>query len=161
SPFSLKTLALRSYSTNSRTRAASLLCDLFPRVAVSRFDAAQIHDHLDANLIPTVVLMNPPFSVAAHVEGRVGDAALRHVVSALARLAEGGRLVAITGANVSFYDPTWREAFVRLQQRGRVVFSAAIDGRAYSRHGTSVETRLTVIDRVPAADPTAFPPSPG
>ena len=37
----------------------------------------------------------------------------------------------------------------------------AIDGRVYARHGTAVETRLTVIDRVPAEDPTVFPPSPG
>src|SRR5262249_28862455 len=45
--------------------------------------------------------------------------------------------------------------------RGRIVFSAAIDGRMYARHGTNVDTRLTVIDRVPADDPTAFPHSPG
>ena len=105
--------------------------------------------------------MNPPFSAAAHVEGRVADAALRHICSALARLAEGGRLVAITGANLSPDNPAWREAFMRLQERGRIVFSAAIDGRVYARHGTTTDTRLTVIDRVPADDPAAFPASPG
>ena len=105
--------------------------------------------------------MNPPFSAAAHVEGRVADAALRHVASALARLGEGGRLVAITGANLSPDAPAWREGFQRLQARGRVVFSAAIDGRVYARHGTSVDTRLTVIDRVPAEDPGVFPASMG
>jgi hypothetical protein len=110
---------------------------------------------------PTVVLMNPPFSVAAHVDGRVADAALRHLTSALARLVEGGRLVAITGSNLSPDNPSWRDSFIRLQQRGRIVFSAAVDGRAYARHGTSAETRLTVIDRIPADDPTAFPASPG
>ena len=36
--------------------------------------AAAIDDHLDADVRPTVVLMNPPFSAAAHVEGRVADA---------------------------------------------------------------------------------------
>ena len=41
------------------------------------------------------------------------------------------------------------------------MFSAAVDGRVYARHGTNVETRLTVIDRVPADDPAAFPTSPG
>jgi hypothetical protein len=41
------------------------------------------------------------------------------------------------------------------------VFSAAVDGCVYARHGTSVETRLHVIDRIPADDPTAFPASPG
>ena len=92
---------------------------------------------------------------------RVADAALRHVASAFARLAEGGRLVAITGANFSPDHPSWRDAFVRLQERGRVVFSASIEARVYARHGTTVETRLTVIDRVPASDPTVFPASPG
>lgn len=140
---------------------AGLLASLFPGAAVCRHDAAHIHDHLDAEVRPSVVLMNPPFSVAAHVDGKVADAALRHIASALARLAEGGRLVAITGANLSSDNPAWRDSFVRLQERGRVVFSAAIDGRVYARHGTSVETRLTVIDRVPADDPTAFPPSLG
>ena len=142
------------------TRADLLDC-LFPAVGVTRFDAAHIHDHLDAAIRPSVVLMNPPFSAAAHVDGRVADAALRHISSALARLAEGGRLVAITGANLCPDNPTWRDGFVRLQERGRVVFSAAVDGRVYARHGTTTETRLTVIDRVPVDDPVAFPPSLG
>ncbi|WP_298745349.1 strawberry notch-like NTP hydrolase domain-containing protein [uncultured Brevundimonas sp.] len=140
---------------------ADLLGQLFPATAVTRFDAAHIHDHLDAAAIPTVVLMNPPFSAGVHVEGRVADAALRHMASALARLAEGGRLVAITGAGLSPYSAAWRDAFIRLQQRGRVLFSAAIDGRVYARHGTTTETRLTIIDRLAAEDPFRFPDSPG
>jgi predicted RNA methylase len=140
---------------------AQLLDRLFPGVVVTRHDAAHIHDLQDDAVRPSVVLMNPPFSVAAHVDGRVTDAALRHLTSALARLAEGGCLVAITGANLSPDNPSWRDSFIRLQQRGRIVFSAAVDGRAYARHGTSPETRLTVIDRIPADDPTAFPASPG
>src|SRR6266853_4949887 len=140
---------------------ANLLDRLFPTVGVTRYDAAHIHDHLDAAAHPTVVLMNPPFSVAAHVDGRVADAAFRHISSALARLADGGRLVAITGANLSPDNPSWRDGFVRLQERGRVVFSAPVDGRVYARHGTTAETRLTIIDRVPADDPTSFPASPG
>ena len=140
---------------------AGLLNHLFPGVSATRHDAAYIHDHLDGALRPSVVLMNPPFSVAAHVDGAVAGAALRHVASALARLADGGRLVAITGASLSPDHPPWRDAFVRLQERGRVVFSAAIDGRVYARHGTTVETRLTVIDRAPAPDRVSFPASAG
>jgi predicted RNA methylase len=139
---------------------AELLGELFPAVPVSRHDAAQIHDHLHPQLQPTVVLMNPPFSALVHVETRVAGAALRHMSSAMERLAGGGRLVAITGANLSPHDPAWRDGFIRLQERGRVVFSAAIDGRVYARHGTTVDTRLTVIDRVPAADPAVFPVAP-
>ncbi len=142
------------------TRAA-LLSSLFPTIPVTRFDAAQIDDHLDAATVPSVVLMNPPFSAMVHVEGRVADAAFRHVASALARLAPGGRLVAITGSNFGPEAPAWTDAFVRLQERGRVVFSAGIDGSVYAKHGTTFATRLTVIDKLPADDPTVFPVSPG
>ena len=148
------TLALNELAPNR----AGLLQRLFPDIAISRHDAAQIDDHLDAVVRPSVVLMNPPFSVGAKVGGRVADAAFRHVASALARLAYGGRLVAITGAGLSPDNPTWRERFIELQARGRVLFTAAIDGRVYARHGTHIAIRLTVIDRIPADDPAVFPP---
>ena len=138
---------------------ADLLEVLFPQTDVTRHDAAQIHDRLDPVIRPTVVLMNPPFSVAAHVDGKVRDAAMRHLSSAFARLADGGRLVAITGAGFAPDSASWREAFIALQERGRVVFSAPIDGRVFARHGTTVETRLTVIDKVPASDPARIPAS--
>ncbi|MER8545679.1 strawberry notch family protein [Mesorhizobium sp. M1169] len=140
---------------------AGLLSLLFPAIPVTRFNAAQIDDYLDPGIAPSVVLMNPPFSALANVSGRMPDAAYRHVASALARLAEGGRLVAITGANFSPELRIWRESFVRLQERGRVVFTAAIDGAVYARHGTTVETRLTVIDKLPADNPGIFPASAG
>jgi predicted RNA methylase len=140
---------------------ADLLSSLFPAISVTRFDAAQIDDHLDGATTPSVVIMNPPFSVMANVSGRVADAAYRHIASALARLAPGGRLVAITGANFSPDASAWRDSFVRLQERGRVVFTAAIAGSIYAKHGTTIETRLTVIDKAPADDPTRFPESAG
>jgi predicted RNA methylase len=138
-----------------------LLGQLFPALAVTRCDAAQIDDHLPACAVPSVIVMNPPFSVMANVSGRVADAAARHVASALARLADGGRLVTITGANFGPEQPAWRDTFNRLQERGRVVFTAAIHGSVYAKHGTSIETRLTVIDKLPAEDPAAFPGAAG
>ena len=141
---------------------AGLLDRLFRNVAapVTRHNAEHIHDHLAIDVQPSVVLMNPPFSASPNVEGRFAAAAIRHIASALARLADGGRLVTITGRNVGPDQPAWREGFVRMQEKGaRVVFSAAISGRAYARHGTTTETRLIVIDKVPADDPTAFPRS--
>ena len=144
----------------SETRAA-LLVRLFDGCVVSRHDAAQIHDYLDPTVVPDVIVMNPPFSVIAHVHRTMKDAALRHIGSALARLAHGGRLVAITGASCSPYSPGWAAAYADLQERSRVLFSAAIDGRVYARHGTTVDTRLTVFERIPADDPKVFPASPG
>jgi hypothetical protein len=108
---------------------AELLAELFPAVAVKRHDSAQTDDSLDYGICPTIVLMNLPFSVAAHVDGKMRDAAWRHLSSAFARLADGARLVAITGAGLSPYVLSWREAFVKLQERGRV-------GRVNAAHGT-------------------------
>jgi len=140
---------------------ANILASLFPAIAVTRFDAAQIDDHLGHTAVPSVVLMNPPFSAMANVSGRMADACYRHVASALARLAPGGRLVTITGANFAPDAPDWRDAFIRLQSRSRVAFTAAIDGSVYAKHGTTFPTRITVIDKQPADDPTIFPTSPG
>ncbi|WP_373424810.1 hypothetical protein [Mesorhizobium sp. SARCC-RB16n] len=140
---------------------ADLLGRMFPRVPVSPHDAAHIDDHLDAAIEPSVVLMNPPFTVGAYVDGHVADAAWRHLSSAFARLRPGGRLVAFTGTGLSPENPKWRAAFERQQQQGTVIFTAAIDGRVYARHGTTAETRLTVIDKIPAADPSRFVASPG
>ncbi|MBR0735149.1 strawberry notch family protein [Bradyrhizobium japonicum] len=140
---------------------ATLLDDLFANVEVTRFDAAQIDDHLGARVVPSVVLMNPPFSAVANVDRRMADAAFRHIASALARVCDGGRLVAIAGAGLAPDNPAWTDAFVRLQECGRVVFSAAIDGAVYAKHGTQTDTRLLVIDKLPAVDPKAFPASQG
>ena len=140
---------------------AALLRQLFADAQVTAHDAAQIHDRLDAALVPTCIVMNPPFSAAVGVETRVADAAFRHLSSAVARLADGGRLVAITGANCSPDHRAWRDGFVRLQEKALVAFTAPITGSVFAAHGTSVETRLTVIDKLPADDPTSFPVAPG
>jgi predicted RNA methylase len=140
---------------------AALLGSLFEGSPVSMHDAAQIHDRLDAGLMPSCIVMNPPFSTALHVENRVADAAFRHLSSAAQRLADGGRLVAITGANCAPDHKAWRNGFVRLQDKARVVFTATISGSVFAAHGTSVETRLTVIDNVPADNAAQFPASPG
>ncbi|WP_304537621.1 strawberry notch-like NTP hydrolase domain-containing protein [Sphingobium cyanobacteriorum] len=140
---------------------AALLGSLFEGSSVSMHDAAQIHDRLAAGLVPSCIVMNPPFSTALHVETRVADAAFRHLSSAIARLGGGGRLVAITGANCAPGHKAWRDGFIRMQDNARVVFTATIAGSVFAPHGTSVETRLTVIDKVPSDDPAQFPVSPG
>jgi hypothetical protein len=53
---------------SSDTRA-ELLGRLFPGASVTRYDAATIHDHIDAAVRPSVVLVNATFSAAAHVDG--------------------------------------------------------------------------------------------
>ncbi|MFV1490732.1 strawberry notch-like NTP hydrolase domain-containing protein [Phaeobacter sp. JH72H1] len=126
---------------------ADLLHRLFPGRPVTGFDAAQIDDHLDADLRPSVILMNPPFSAVANVDGRTTEATARHLRSALARLAPGGRLVAITGAGFTPDAPAWAETFARLTESAHLVFTGAVSGAAFAKHGTSFETRISVFDK--------------
>lgn len=140
---------------------AEFLGLLFPGKGVTRHDAASIDDRLDQAVRPDIILMNPPFSAAASVDRPMRDAALRHIASALARLCDGGRLVAIVGANCSPEAAAWRAAFQRLQEHATLRFSAAIAGKIYAKHGTTTNTRLLVFDKVPATDPETLVPSRG
>ena len=126
---------------------ADLLHLLFSGCLVTRFDAAQIDDHLDAGMRPSVILMNPPFSAMAKVDGRTTEATARHLRSALARLAPGGRLVAITGASFAPDAPAWAETFDRLTESANLVFTGAVSRAAFAKHGTSFETRISVFDK--------------
>lgn len=141
-----------------------LLMNMFPDASITAHDAASIHDRLDRSVVPTVALMNPPFSVANNVEGKFKQATANHVLSALARLQAGGRLVAITGSNFNPTNSAFNSAFDRIAELGEVVFSIPIAGKVFARHGTHVETRLTVIDKRDdrqenaGIDPAAFFP---
>ncbi|MGO9547083.1 MAG: strawberry notch-like NTP hydrolase domain-containing protein [Rhodomicrobium sp.] len=132
-----------------------MLAALFPAAPVTRFNAEQIDDFLDAGVLPTSVLMNPPFSASPHIERSMRDATVRHIRSALRRLPEGGRLVVLTAAAHDPADAEIRALYAGLSSAA-FVFTASVDGRIYARHGTSVDTRLTVIDRVPETGAAAL-----
>ncbi len=124
-----------------------LLQGLFPTAAVFGHDAGQIDDLLPQDLRPSVILMNPPFSVTAG--GRhASDVGLVHILAALHRLLPGGRLVALTGINQCPTNPAFADIFSRIRDIGSITFSAPLPASAFATHGTNVDTRLTVIDRV-------------
>jgi predicted RNA methylase len=78
-------------------------------------DAEILDDLLPAEIQPTAILMNPPFSATG---GRVVQHrtlyGARHIESALRRLQEGGRLVAIVGEGMNFERPTFTEWWQRI-----------------------------------------------
>ncbi len=125
---------------------AGLLALLFPRASVTRHNAEAVADHLPG-VRPDIVLMNPPFSATPGVARIRHDADLRHMRSSFCSLAPGGRLVAVTSAGCVPGDAAWNSVFSSFDSSARVVFTMAIDGRAYARRGTTFDTRLTVIDK--------------
>ncbi|MBN3947151.1 MAG: strawberry notch family protein [Nostoc sp. NMS7] len=133
---------------------SKILRRLFPGVPLFGVNAEQINDYLAGKTQPSVVLMNPPFSSSPKVRNRNPDATPRHVNSALQRLVDGGRLVTITANWFSPSNDAWRETFLNMQEKATVVLSVGVNGKVYSKHGTQMDTRITVIDKVPAADPT-------
>ncbi|MBB4860879.1 hypothetical protein HNO88_004225 [Novosphingobium chloroacetimidivorans] len=146
----VKTLRLNELDLKRR----EALQVLFPAATISDHDAALLSATLEPGYTPSLILMNPPFSRS---EGRGGDqfAAVRHLRSALSRLAPGGRGVAImpdwfttNAALGKTYDATLTGC--------SVVGSYRLD-KCYHKQGTSVAVRIYVIDKKPAhARPTVI-----
>ena len=117
------------------------LSALFPAARVTDHDAELIDELLDPAIIPSVVLMNPPYShgIERGHDSRTGS---RHLRSAWNRLASGGRLVAIM--------PEWFDCakfLAGLKGPISLRLNAAVE-RAFVRQGTGITTRLLVFDKV-------------
>ena len=130
------------------TRRA-MLAGLFSAASVTGFNAEHIDDYLSPSSAPAIALMNPPFSASPSVERTMRDAAARHIRSALRRLPDDGRLVVLTASSHDPASADIKALYGDLSDRASFLFTASIDGRIYARHGTSIDTRLTVIDRSP------------
>ena len=125
---------------------AELLEGLFPGVSVTRHDGAKLTALLAGAQRPSVMLMNPPFSVSQS-RGEDPNTAARHLRSALDFLRPGGRIVAIMP---DWFAPTARgcEAFRHTLQGARVALSLRLDKGGYAKHGTGIAVRMLVIDKV-------------
>ncbi len=130
-----------------------ILANLFPNASLSNHDAASIDDRLDRSIQPSIILMNPPFSVALNVDGRFKQATSQHVLSALSRLAPGGRLVLISGAGFNPSSKAFQSTFKRIAETSSIVFSCPVAGKVFAKHGTTIDTRLTVLDKHKSGDP--------
>src|SRR5574338_129894 len=122
------------------------LAAAYPEAALSGYDGELIHDLLDPAVRPTVVLMNPPF---ARGIGRGEDrhAGARHLLAALARLAPGGRLVAIMPESFS-ESGSGRALKARADEQATLRLNALLAPGIFSKHGTGVPVRFVVYDKV-------------
>ncbi|WP_375195581.1 strawberry notch-like NTP hydrolase domain-containing protein [Sphingobium sp.] len=130
---------------NERDPARAVLLALVMGQTVTSHDAEFIHDHLSADIRPSVILINPPFS-RSEGRGRDRHAGARHLRSALLRLAPGGRCVAIMPPTFAA-DGSGAAAYASVAEIVPPRAEITILGSPYARHGTSIAVRLLLFDK--------------
>jgi antirestriction protein ArdC/phage/plasmid primase-like uncharacterized protein len=137
-------------------RRQALLSRLYPEAVLFRENAEQLDNVLPAETVPTVIVMNPPFSsTAGRVPGQRDSAnGARHIEQALKRLAPGGRLVAIVGQGMAADRPAFRDWWQGIERQYTVRANIGINGREYAKYGTTFDNRILVIDKTgPSTEP--------
>lgn len=111
----------------------------------SSYNAEYIDDLLPYDLIPTVVLVNPPFSSnGGRTKSTSSRFGFRHVESALRRLCNGGRFGVILGESGSPRTSTGKQFWNSLDADIRLIQAIEIDGREYYRNGTTTNVTLII-----------------
>src|SRR5439155_154478 len=113
-----------------------------------QLDAEFIDDLLPAEIQPTAILMNPPFSATGgRVAKHSAQYGARHIESALRRLHKGGRLVAITGEGMRFQVSAFSEWWQRIAKTYNVRANLHLSGNEYGKYGTTFDLQILVIDK--------------
>lgn len=107
------------------------------------FDAEFIDDLMPEDLLPDIVLANPPFSsTGGRVKNNGLEFGFRHIESALRRLKKGGRFAVILGDSGSPRSRNGNRFWEYLSPDIQVNASIELPGREFYGNGTSVKTTL-------------------
>ncbi|MDX6576470.1 MAG: hypothetical protein QOE96_2423 [Blastocatellia bacterium] len=116
--------------------------------AVHSVDAEQINDLLPLDIVPNVVLMNPPFSATAGRLARNDSShGARHIQSALSRLAQNGRLVAITGCGLALDRQRASSFWQKIANGYTIKANLSLPSSTFAKFGTAWGTQLIVIEK--------------
>src|SRR6185369_13089017 len=111
-------------------------------------DAEIIDDLLPRAIQPTAVLMHPPFgSIGVTVTKTNSIYEARHVASALRRLKDGGRLVAIVSDAMSLHRSCFNEWWQRIACLCNIRANLTLDGKEYTSYGAAPDVQIVVIDK--------------
>lgn len=113
-------------------------------------NAEQIDNILPDEIKPSVVLMNPPFSSTGGRTKNSTKNAIPHIEQALARLEDGGRLVAIVGKGMANDTPTFKGWYDELRKSYDIRANVGINGENYRKYGTTFDVQMLVIDKTGA-----------
>src|SRR5215831_2169097 len=112
------------------------------------FDAEHINDLLPSDIEPDIVILNPPFSsTAGRLSKNDNKYGARHIQSALYRLKENGRLVAITGRSMAIDRQKMSPFWQHIANRYNIRMNVSLPPETFLKTGTSWPTQLIVIDK--------------
>jgi len=145
-----RAVGARVICNETSSRRNSLLRCVFNFDALP-LDAEFIDDLLPTDIQPTAVLMNPPFSSTGSRVAKTNSIyGARHVASALRRLQDGGRLVAIVSEAMSFHHPSFSEWWQRIACLCNIRANLTLDGKEYAKYGAAPDVQILVIDKAGA-----------
>ncbi|TDI15212.1 MAG: sigma-70 family RNA polymerase sigma factor, partial [Acidobacteria bacterium] len=127
----------------------------------SQVDAEFLHTDLPGHIKPDFIVMNPPFSATGgRTKANATKFGAKHIMEALARLNQGGRLVAIVGQGMAMDKPKFRPWWIKkVMFKYTVRANVGIAGKHYRKWGTSFGQQIIVIDKTgrhgPLNDPYA------
>lgn len=131
------------------TRRAAVIREMgFDQVFTE--NAEQLNNILPKDVKPTVIIMNPPFSSTAGRTSGKNDTknAIPHIEQALKRLEPRGRLVAIVGRGMANNTATFSGWWNKLRKEYTVQANIGINGKNYTKYGTSFDIQIVVIDKI-------------
>lgn len=121
------------------------LSQIFPNAMLTAHNGSHIHGFMRTEAMVDCIIMNPPFSAdIAQPLKRDSSLTHAHVFAAWQRLKSGGRLVAVTGANIASAD------LCDSLTDHHIVRSISLPRGAYQKHGVSISIRVHVIDKSPS-----------
>jgi hypothetical protein len=107
-----------------------------------------LDDVLPGEIDPTAIIMNPPFTgTGGRVVVHRNKYGLLHIDSALRRLREGGRLVAIASEAVSFSRPGATGWWQKIASKYSIRANYGLSGNEYKKYGTTWGIQFVVIDK--------------
>lgn len=126
----------------------AILTDIFG-FETTGYDGAIIHDRLPREISPEFIMMNPPFSATGgKVKKHDPMYGAQHIESALKRLKNGGRLVAISGQGMAFTGSAFSKWWQLIAQKYNVRANISLNGEEYQKYGTKFGLQIIVIDKV-------------
>lgn len=142
-----RAIGARVICNEMNSRRNSLLRCVFNFDALP-LDGEFIDDLLPREIQPTSVLMNPPFGATRGAVTETNSIyAARNLSSALRRLRDGGRLVAIVSEAMNLHDSRFIEWWRRIACLCNIRALLTLDGKEYPRSGAAPDIQILVIDR--------------